>query len=188
MSKETIERKCIVEGVVKPQSEMLRFVELDNELLPDFNKKLPGKGMYITANRLILEKAIEKKFFHKVSKHNLKISEDFINMVENLVKQKALDSINIARKSGILLTGFEKVKEAIKKNNVEFIIQAIDAGHDGKEKMALLAKSLEIFNLFSIDELDATLNKDNTVHIAILKSDTSRMVYNNLKKYQNFLS
>jgi hypothetical protein len=32
------------------------------------------------------------------------------------------------------------------------------------------------------------LNKENTVHIAILKSDMSRMVYNNLKKYQNFLS
>ena len=59
MVKETIERKCIVEGVVKPQSELLRFVELNNELLPDFNKKLPGKGMYVTANRLFLEKAIE---------------------------------------------------------------------------------------------------------------------------------
>jgi hypothetical protein len=54
--------------------------------------------------------------------------------------------------------------------------------------MALLAKSLEIFNLFSIDELDATLNKSNTVHIAILKNDMSRMVYHNLEKYQNFLS
>ena len=188
MVKETIERKCIVDGTVKPQSELLRFVELNNELLPDFNKKLPGKGMYITANRLSLEKAIEKKIFNKVSKRNLKLSDDFINIVESLIKQKALDSINIARKSGALLTGFEKVKEAIKKNNVEFIIQAIDAGHDGKEKMALLAKSLEIFNLFSIDELDATLNKSNTVHIAILRSDTSRMVYHNLKKYQNFLS
>ena len=54
--------------------------------------------------------------------------------------------------------------------------------------MALLAKSLEIFNLFSIDELDITLNKENTVHVAILRSDMSSMVYNNLKKYQNFLS
>ena len=188
MVKETIERKCIVEGVVKPQSELLRFVELNNELLPDFNKKLPGKGMYVTANRLFLEKAIEKKIFNKVSKHNLKVSENFIDIVEKLLKQKALDSINIARKSGALLTGFEKVKEAIKKNNVEFLIQAIDAGHDGKEKMALLAKSLEIFNLFSIDELDATLNKCITVHIAILKNDMSRMVYHNLEKYQNFLS
>lgn len=186
MSRETIERKCIVEGIVKPLSEMLRFVEVNNTLLPDFNKKLPGKGMYVTANRLSLQKAIDKKIFHKVSRHNLKISDDFMNMVDNLIKQKALESINIARKSGALVTGFEKVKEATKKNNVEFIIQAIDAGTDGKEKVALFAKSIEIFNLFSIDELDITLNKQNTVHMAILKSDVSAMVYNNLKKYQNF--
>ena len=186
MSREQVERKCILDGTVKPLSELLRFVELNNELLPDFNKKLPAKGMYVTANRLSLTKALEKKLFHKVSRHNLRISENFMENVEQLLKQKALDSINIARKSGALLTGFEKLKEAIKKDKVSFIIEATDAGLDGKEKVALLAKSIEIFNLFSIDELDKTLNKENTVYVAVLKGDVSGMVYQNLKKYQNF--
>ena len=82
---------------------------------------------------------------------------------------------------------FEKVKEVIQKNKVDFIIEARDAGEDGKEKIAFLAKNIEKFNLFSIDELDRALNKENTVHIAVLKSDMSRNVYENLKKYQNFL-
>jgi len=110
-----------------------------------------------------------------------------MNIVENLVKQPALNSLNLARKSGALITGFEKVKEAIKKDKVEYIIQARDAGSDSKEKMVLLAKNIEIFNLFSIDELDRALNKENTVHIAVLKNNISRMVYVNLKKYQNFI-
>lgn len=186
MTRELIERKCILEGLVKPESELLRFVELNNELIPDFNKKLPGKGMYITCNQLSLLKALDKRLFHKVSRHNLKIAEDFVEVVKNLLKQKAIDSLNIARKSGTLISGFEKLKEAIKKDKVEFIVEAKDAGSDGKEKVALLAKNIEIFNLFSIDELDIALNKENTVHIAILKGDTSKMVYNNLKKYQNF--
>lgn len=188
MSKELIERKCILEGVVKKTDELLRFVMIDNTLLPDFNKKLPGKGIYITNNQLSLKTAIEKKLFQKVTRHCLNIDNNLIEIVENLLKKQALNSINIARKAGSLVSGFEKVKEAIKKNNVEFIIQASNAGQDGKEKIAFLAKSIEIFNLFSIDELDITLNKENTVHIAILKSDMSGMVYNNLKKYQNFLS
>lgn len=187
MSREPIERKCIVEGVCKPTTELLRFVELNNELLPDFNKKLPGKGMYVSCNRLSVIKALEKKFFHKVSRHNLKIAENFIDIVENLIKDKALASLNLARKAGVLVTGFEKVKEVIQKNKVDFIIEARDAGQDGKEKMAFLAKNLEKFNLFSIDELDRALNKENTVHVAVLKSDMSRSVYNSLKKYQNFL-
>ena len=181
-------RKCIVEGAVKPTSELLRFVVVNNTLYPDFGKKLPGKGVYVTNSRLSLEDAIKKKLFNKVTRHNLKIDDDFINIVENLVKTQALNSLNIARKAGGLVTGFEKVKEEIKKNKVEFIIEALDAGKDGKEKIAFLAKSVEIFNLFSIDELDITLNKENTVHVAVLKSDVSDMVYNNLKKYENFLS
>ena len=188
MTDKPIVRKCIVEGVTKPTSELLRFVMIGNTLYPDFNKKLPGKGIYVTNSRLSLETALTKKLFNKVTRHNLKIDDDFVNIVENIIKTQALNSLNIARKAGALVAGFEKVKEEIKKNKVEFIIEALDAGKDGKEKIAFLAKSVEIFNLFSIDELDITLNKENTVHIAILKSDTSRMVYNNLKKYENFLS
>ena len=188
MTDKPIVRKCIVEVVTKPTSELLRFVMIGNTLYPDFNKKLPGKGIYVTNNRISLETALAKKLFNKVTRHNLKIDDDFVNIVENIIKTQALNSLNIARKAGALVAGFEKVKEEIKKNKVEFIIQALDAGKDGKEKIAFLAKSVEIFNLFSIDELDITLNKENTVHIAILKSDTSRMVYNNLKKYENFLS
>ena len=188
MSKELVERKCILEGVVKTTDDLLRFVVLDNTLLPDFNKKLPGKGIYITNNQLSLKTAIEKKLFNKAARHCLNVDVSLVDVVDNLLKKQALNSINIARKAGSLVSGFEKVKEAIKKNNVEFIIQASDAGHDGKEKIAFLAKSVEIFNLFSIDELDITLNKENTVHVAILRSDMSSMVYNNLKKYQNFLS
>lgn len=188
MSKEAVERKCILDGTVKPVGELLRFVEMQNCLLPDFNKKLPGKGMYVTANRHSLTTALQKKLFHKVSRHNLKIAENFEDIVENVIRQKALDSLNIARKAGVLVTGFEKVKEALKGNKADFIIEASDAGSDGKEKVALLAKNVEIFNLFSIDELDMALNKENTVNIAVLKSDMSRSLYNNLKKYQNFLS
>ena len=188
MTDKPIVRKCIVDGITKPTSELLRFVMIGNTLYPDFNKKLPGKGIYVTNNRISLETALAKKLFNKVTRHNLKIDDDFVNIVENIIKTQALNSLNIARKAGALVAGFEKVKEEIKKNKVEFIIEASNAGKDGKEKIAFLAKSIEIFNLFSIDELDITLNKENTVHIAILKSDTSRMVYNNLKKYENFLS
>ena len=185
--KEPVVRKCIFSNTTKPVTELLRFVMIENTLLPDFNKKLPAKGIYVTNSRLILEKALEKKLFHKVTRHNLKIEDNFVDMVEKLLKNKALESLNLAKKAGSLVAGFEKVKEEIKSKKVEFLIEASNAGKDGKEKMAFLAKSVEIFNFFSIEELDITLNKENTVHIAILKSDMSRIVYNNLKKYQNFL-
>ena len=41
------------------------------------------------------KKAIDKKIFHKVSRHNLKIPDDFMDMIENL-------------KRGIHLNGLRK--------------------------------------------------------------------------------
>ena len=188
MKRELIERKCILEGVVKPTSELLRFVMIDNTIIPDFSKKLPGKGIYVTNNRHSLQKALDKKLFQKVSRHCVRVDDNFMDVVTKILKQKALNSLSLAKKSGALISGFEKVKEAIKKNNVEFVIEASDAAEDGKEKIVLLAKSIEIFNLFSIDELDRTLNKDNTVHLAVLKNKIAQMVYQDLKKYQNFVN
>jgi predicted RNA-binding protein YlxR (DUF448 family) len=86
MTSKPIVRKCIVDGITKPTSELLRFVMIDNTLYPDFNKKLPGKGIYVTNNRFSLETALAKKLFNKVTRHNLKIEDDFINIVENIIK------------------------------------------------------------------------------------------------------
>ena len=68
------------------------------------------------------------------------------------------------------------------------MIEAKDAGQDGKEKICAIAKNIEVISLYNVDELDLALDKTNTVHIAILKSDIAPMVYKNLKRYQTFLN
>lgn len=186
MKKET-ERKCVATGVSKPAEALLRFVKTDDgRLIPDFNKKLPGRGLYVSNSRRALQKALAKNLFVKSIHQNLKISSDFLEIVENLLYRKGLDAINLARKTGALLTGFEKVKEQIVKNKVAFLIEAVDAGQDGAEKMAAISKDLEVFKLYKTEDLDVALNKVNTVHIAVLKSEIAAMVYENLKKYQAF--
>lgn len=187
MEKET-ERKCIVTGLIKPQSELLRFVKTaDNQLIPDFNKNFAGKGIYVSVSRQALQKALEKKLFTKAVHDYLKIPDNLMETVEHLLRKKSMDSLNLARKAGALVTGFEKVKECILKNKVAFLIEAADAGVDGSGKMAVLAKNLEVLKLYNTAELDEALNKVNTVHVAILKGSMSDMVYNNLKRYQAFL-
>lgn len=187
MEKET-ERKCVATGKVKPKAELLRFVKTpDSRLVPDFNKKIPGRGLYVSNSRRALQHALSKNLFIKSIHLHLKIQEGFVDMVEHLLYQKGLDALNLARKAGVLVTGFEKVKEKIVKNKVAFLIEASDAGQDGAEKMASAAKDLEILKVYQTNDLDVALNKVNTVHVAVLKSDIAHMVYENLKKYQTFM-
>ena len=52
------ERKCIVTGEVQPKAGLIRFVVgPDNQVVPDILDKLPGRGMYVTADRAVLEEA-----------------------------------------------------------------------------------------------------------------------------------
>ncbi len=186
--KQEEERKCIVEGIVKDKDDLLRFtVTPDNQVIPDFKKKLPGRGIFVSNSKKALTTAIEKNLFSKSVKSNVKSNSELIDVVENILRKKGLDSISLAKKAGILITGFEKVKEALKKGKVAFILEAKDAGNDGREKMAFFARELEVFVLYDIEELDKALDKVNTVHVAFLKSEMSKMVHNEFKKFQTFL-
>ncbi len=181
-------RTCLVTGEEKPQEELLRFtLTPDRQVMPDFKKRLPGKGFYITNSKKVLTEAINKNIFRKFGKQTTTVA-NLIEIVENILKNKALDSINLARKAGALVSGFEKVKEKLLDGKVAFVLQATDAGKDGKSKMECIAKDIKILTLFSIEELDKALNKTNTVHIAFLKGSMSNNVYNQLQKWQNFIN
>ncbi len=187
MEKET-ERKCIATGQIRPKVELLRFVKTpDSRLVPDFSKKIPGRGLYVSNSRSALKTALEKNLFIKSIRLHLKIEENFLEIVENLLYKRGLDSINLARKAGALVIGFEKVKDKVLKNKVAFLIESVDAGQDGSEKIAALSKGMEVFKIYNTAALDEALDKVNTVHVAVLKSDIAAMVYTNLKRYQTFL-
>ena len=56
------ERKCIATGEVQPKHGLIRFVVgPDNQVYPDILGKLPGRGIYVAADRAALELAIKKK-------------------------------------------------------------------------------------------------------------------------------
>lgn len=182
------ERKCIVLGEIESKEDLLRFTEVDGKLVPDFSKKLSGRGVYVTNSLSVLKKAIDKKLFSKAFKKNLNEKEEVIEVVENILKKKGLESINLAKKAGVLITGFEKVKEVVVKQKAAFIIEAGDAGDDGRKKMLSLAKGLKIFSFYTIEELDKALDRVNTVHVAVKASKMADMVYGDLFKLEKFFN
>jgi len=189
MKKDDVLRKCIVTGKVQEKDGMLRFtVTPDLTVVPDFKRKLPGRGIYVTNARSVLKTAIEKNLFAKALRNKAKASADLDNLVESLLRKKALDTVSLARKAGILLTGMEKVSEALKSHKAAFVLEAKDAGADGEKKMAFAAKDVEIFRLFDIEELDKALNKVNTVYAAFLKSEMAKTVRNEFNKLADFLN
>ena len=180
MKQETENRKCIVCGEVKEKELLLRFtLAPDNQVVPDFKKKLPGKGIYVSVSKTALQKAVKK---------NAKVSAELVQTVENILRKKGLESICLAKKAGDLVTGFEKVGEKIRHGKAAFLLEAADAGADGHQKITALANGLEIFALYSVEELDKALDRVNTVHAALLKGDMAKLVHTDLVRLQRFLN
>ena len=190
MTKEVENRKCVVSGKILPKDELLRFVLLkDGTVVPDFNKKLDGHGFYLSnSKKMLSELASKPNPLNKILHTKTIINEDLPQIVENILKKRGLDALNLARKAGDLILGFEKVKDMIAKGKAAFVVEAEDAGDDGRQKIAAIAKDLEKWTLYDVASLSAALNRENTVYLAVKISPISKSVRLAFQRYQTFLS
>lgn len=188
MAKGLETRKCVLSGKILGKEELLRFVTLkDGTMLPDFNKKLDGRGFYVSNSKKLLLSLVEKNPFNKLLHKKVVYAENMPEIVEGILAKKGLDALNLARKAGDLVLGFEKVKELIVKGRAAFVVEAADAGADGRQKIAELSANLEKFTLYDSAALSTALNRENTVYLAVKKgkmSDAARLA---LKRYQTYL-
>lgn len=188
MQKETT-RKCIVTGKVCEKELLLRFtVTPDGLVVPDFKKRLSGKGVYVLNSKKTLQKAVDAGLFAKALKVKAKAGSELITQVEGLLHKQALDAVSLARKAGDLISGMDKVVEALKKGKAAFLLEASDAGEDGHHRIMAYAKDIEIFSLFKIEELDKELAKENTVHLAFVKGNMAKMVREAFVRLTSFLN
>ena len=80
------ERKCIVTGEVLPKAALIRFVVgPDGVVVPDIAGKLPGRGVYVSADRAALEKAVAKRLFARGFKRPVTVPEGMVDEIERRV-------------------------------------------------------------------------------------------------------
>src|ERR1700690_439040 len=68
------ERFCALSRGARPGDELIRFVVGPaGEAVPDIKRKLPGRGIWITASRDALEEAIKRKVFSRGFKREVHV-------------------------------------------------------------------------------------------------------------------
>jgi predicted RNA-binding protein YlxR (DUF448 family) len=77
------ERRCIVTGEVQRRNGLIRFVvSPDGQIAPDILEKLPGRGIWVSADRDAIEKAVKKNLFARAAKAKVTVPEDLADRVE----------------------------------------------------------------------------------------------------------
>ena len=190
-----MERHCALTRTLKPVDDMIRFVVgPGDEAVPDIKRKLPGRGIWITASRAALDDAVKRGVFARGFKRNVRVAADLPAVTEHLLEQSALDALAIAGKAGQVVGGFAKVEAAIGRDDLKALIHAADAGTDGKRKLdaALQRKNPEKSREIAIiggltgAQLDLALNRPNVVHAALLAGPVSDTFLARAKRLERF--
>lgn len=161
------ERKCIATGTVRAKSGMIRFVVgPDGQAVPDLLEKLPGRGLWISADRAAIEKAARKGLLARAAKQAVGLPEDLAGLVERLLAKRVVNLISLARKSGEAVSGYEKVKDWLDKERASVLIQAADGSARGKSKLSTPHRG-SFIGWLTADELGQAFGRQSTIHAAL---------------------
>lgn len=185
------ERSCALTRTVKPADDMIRFVVgPDDAVVPDIKRKLPGRGVWITATREALDEAVAKRIFARSFKREVRVAADLAALTEQLLARAALDALAMAGKAGNVAAGFGKTEDALNGNEAVALIQASDAAADGKRKLeAVLRRSgrqIPVIDAFSSAQLDLALNRLNVIHAALLAGPVSDTFLARTERFARF--
>ena len=167
------ERRCIASGEVLPEARLIRFVlDPEGSVVPDIAAKLPGRGYWVSAERAVIERAAARRLFAKAAGQDVTASGDLATRTEAGLVQRMLSYLGLARRSGDLILGFDRIEGQIRGTQPPTVmVEASDASADGRRKLQAAAKAVGcipfVIGAFSSTELSLSLGRENVVHAAV---------------------
>jgi predicted RNA-binding protein YlxR (DUF448 family) len=171
------ERKCIVSGESQPKAGLIRFVVgPDAMVVPDVLGRLPGRGIYVAADRAAIDKATAKGLFSRAARQPVKAPEGLSDLIEAQLLRRVIDLVSMARKAGKAVTGYEKVKEWLVKGQASVLIQASDGSERGKTKLHPPEGENSFIGCLSSGELGLAFGRERAIHAALAAGGLERRV------------
>jgi predicted RNA-binding protein YlxR (DUF448 family) len=167
------ERRCIVTGEILPDGARVRFVaDPEGHIVPDVAGALPGRGMWVKADRATLERAVARNQFSRAAKTQIVATVDLPDRVEAQLVRRMMGDLGIARKSGALVLGFDNVVRALaERQPPAVLVEARDGAADGRRKLKNAALSqgvtVGLIDCLTRAELGLALGRENVIHAAL---------------------
>lgn len=186
-------RMCAVTREVRPIDELIRFVvSPQGEVVPDLKRKLPGRGLWVSASHRTVAEAVRRHQFSKGFKREVRAAATLAADTEALLVRSATEALAMAAKAGQVVSGFSKVEGALTlrqaQSQVRALIHASDGAADGIRKLDAIARQksgnpgksqdfgpeIPIVTTLTSAELDLALGRSNVIHAALLAGPASK--------------
>lgn len=163
------ERRCIATGVSGPTAELIRFVVgPDHTVVPDLAEKLPGRGIWVSADRGAIGKAAKKGLFSRAAKQTVKAEPDLADLVTDRLAVRVIELLSLARKAGEAVSGFEKVKAWLVSEEAVCLLQAADGSEREKVRLRPPKGENTYFTDLTAVELGLAFGRDRVIHAALV--------------------
>ena len=195
-------RTCILMREAASPAALVRLaLAPDGRILPDVRAKAPGRGAWLGATRSQLEEAIARKKWRGALARAFKgaeliVADDLPQLIADALERNALDRLGLEARSGLLLTGSERIEAAARSGQLHALYHAADASDDGTRRLAQawrVGSGREGSDLKGLalpigrPILSLALGRENVVHLGLTDRAAAARVGDALDRWLHFI-
>jgi uncharacterized protein len=160
-------RRCIVTRERQSPETMIRFVVgPDRHIVPDLRASLPGRGLWLSARRDVLETALARKAFARAARAEVLIPVDLAAIVEAALTRRVTEVLGLTRRAGQAVSGFAKAREWLVADRAALIVQASDGSSEERSRL-LNGRAVAVIAPLPALALGRIFGRDHAVHVAV---------------------
>ena len=171
------QRRNIADGETGDRETMVRFVIApDGVVVVDLEGKLPGRGLWLAANRDVLQGPRLAALFSRAAREKVTVPADLADKLEALLASRCQNLIGLARRAGLMVAGYEQVRGSLRAGKAAVLIAASDGAAAGRDKIRHLAPDLPMIDSLTSAEIGAALGAGAMVHAALSDGRLAREI------------
>lgn len=168
-------RRCAATRLERSSEELIRFAAgPDGVIVPDLATRLPGRGVWVTADRQSVQRAVLAHAFAKSLRRKVEAPGDLADLVEDLMVRRVCEALSLANKAGLIATGFEKIDRRLTESGVAILVHGSNAASDGRHKLdrkflAICgpAAAGRIVAVLTVEQMSLAIGRPNVVHAGL---------------------
>lgn len=159
------QRRCLALGAPRDRAMLVRFVVGPEAMIvPDVDERLPGRGLWVTADRDAIDLVIRRKLFAKAARQAVRVPENLPGLLEAALVRRCRDILGLARRAGQGVFGQQKVRERLQDGVGGVLLEAADGAEGDCRKLRALAPTMPVVRVLSAAEIGAGVGREHIVH------------------------
>jgi len=147
---------------------MIRFVVgPEGQVVPDLAAKLPGRGIWLSARRDVLDTARARNAFARVARAPVSVPPGLTLIVGDGLARRVTEQLGLARRAGQAVCGFQRAREWLVGRRAGLVVQASDGSPEERARFLSGANDVPVATPLPAQALGAVFGRDHVVHVVI---------------------